>query len=381
MGLLDVFNTLEGQQALGLLAAAGPRSDGAGFGQRLQEGLASADNWKARQQAAKMQEMQMQQHQSAMAEAQRKLLQQQQLEALAKKYSTPAGFDYKGYASEVAGIDPMKALSVSQSLLKDTPVDKPNPRDFTPQSVSMFVKSGNFSDLVPVQKEHAGTELNKLIAERDSFPIGSPNRKLYEQQIQKLTTHQPQVQVSYGAPVAGVDESGKPVFFQPSKDGSTPAIIPGVAPSPRPIPESVQQSIRENNVVLGKIDKAIEEVRRNPSAFGMQNLVGDAAMQRFDPAGVEARAIVADIGGQKIHDRSGAAVSVGEAERLKPYIPAATDKPETVAKKLKLFQAEYAAMQKELQGGASVSDASKGKTPIATKRFNPATGKLENVSN
>ena len=48
-GLLDIFDTMGGQQALGLLAAAGPRADGAGFGQRLQEGLGAADAWKARQ--------------------------------------------------------------------------------------------------------------------------------------------------------------------------------------------------------------------------------------------------------------------------------------------------------------------------------------------
>lgn len=38
--------------------------------------------------------------------------------------------------------------------------------------------------------------------------------------------------VSYGAPVAGVDSAGNPIYFQPSKDGGKPAIIPGVAPTP-----------------------------------------------------------------------------------------------------------------------------------------------------
>jgi len=39
--------------------------------------------------------------------------------------------------------------------------------------------------------------------------------------------------VNYGSPVAGVDEQGNPVFFQPSKGGGAPAIVPGVRPSPR----------------------------------------------------------------------------------------------------------------------------------------------------
>lgn len=49
MGLLDFLNTEGGQQGLGLLAAAGPRADGASFGQRLQEGLAAGPAWKMQQ--------------------------------------------------------------------------------------------------------------------------------------------------------------------------------------------------------------------------------------------------------------------------------------------------------------------------------------------
>lgn len=44
--------------------------------------------------------------------------------------------------------------------------------------------------------------------------------------------------VNYGSPVAGVDEQGNPVFFQPSKGGGAPAIVPGVRPSPKGMNES-----------------------------------------------------------------------------------------------------------------------------------------------
>jgi hypothetical protein len=82
-GLLDVFNSPEGQQALGLLAAAGPRADGAGFGQRLMEGLGNADAWRMRQAkmqqeavASQMQQMQLENMKRANAdqEAQRAIL-------------------------------------------------------------------------------------------------------------------------------------------------------------------------------------------------------------------------------------------------------------------------------------------------------------------
>ena len=60
MGLLDVFNSDEGRLGLGLLAAAVPRSDGAGFGQRLQEGIGSVDAWKQNKAKQAYLDMQMQ---------------------------------------------------------------------------------------------------------------------------------------------------------------------------------------------------------------------------------------------------------------------------------------------------------------------------------
>ena len=164
--------------------------------------------------------------------------------------------------------------------------------------------------------------------------------------------------VSYGAPVAGVDASGNPVFFQPDKKGGTPAIIPGVSPPKPQTPAAMQEKLAQNAVTLSKIDRTIAMIEDKPDAFGLKNYAGDVVMQRVDPSGVEVRAMIADIGGQKIHDRSGAAVTVGEAARLKPYIPAATDTLETVKKKLWLFRQEYAAMQQAINSGASVSQAS-----------------------
>lgn len=39
---------------------------------------------------------------------------------------------------------------------------------------------------------------------------------------------------NFGSPVAGVDENGKPVFFQPAKTGGAPAIVPGIRPPKDP---------------------------------------------------------------------------------------------------------------------------------------------------
>ena len=64
MGLLDVLNSEQGRLGLGLLAAAGGRSDGAGFGQRMAEGIGSVDKWNQQKQATALQKLQMDNYKS-----------------------------------------------------------------------------------------------------------------------------------------------------------------------------------------------------------------------------------------------------------------------------------------------------------------------------
>lgn len=53
-GLLDFLNTPESRMGIGLLAAAGPRADGAGFGQRLNEAMAMQDAYGQNQMRSKL---------------------------------------------------------------------------------------------------------------------------------------------------------------------------------------------------------------------------------------------------------------------------------------------------------------------------------------
>jgi hypothetical protein len=164
-----------------------------------------------------------------------------------------------------------------------------------------------------------------------------------------------------------VTVNGKPSLVQQDKrtgllyDVNTgKSVNGGVAPKSTDLPGSIVEKLAQNNVTLTQIDRAMQMVDQHPQAFGMANLAGDAVRQRDipligDPEGVDARAIVANIAGQKIHDRSGAAVTIGEMERLKPYIPNVTDNAETVKKKLTLFRQEYAQVQQELAQGRSLA--------------------------
>lgn len=129
------------------------------------------------------------------------------------------------------------------------------------------------------------------------------------------------------------------------------------------IPPAQNAAIIENTKALQNIDQAMAEITRAtgitlgpdgrptrvqgakptaPDALGAWNYLGDGIRQRTDPHGVPVRAQVANIAGQKFHDISGAAVSVGEAQRLRPFIPSDTDSPETALAKLANLRREYA---------------------------------------
>lgn len=116
------------------------------------------------------------------------------------------------------------------------------------------------------------------------------------------------------------------------------------------IPSPIVKAYVENSQAMRKIDDALAEAKLYPDAFGVTRIAGETINQRMDPKGVKARALVADIGSLKIHDRSGAAVTAAETPRLLPFIPQITDKYETIKTKLGLFRKEYEAIQKDVNG-------------------------------
>ena len=103
----------------------------------------------------------------------------------------------------------------------------------------------------------------------------------------------------------------------------------------KPVPAAAAKDYVENNSSLRKIHEALGAIDKNPGALGAQNYAPDFAMQRLDPDGVDVRAKVSDVGSLLIHDRSGAAVTISETPRLKPFVPSSTDTPETARKKLR----------------------------------------------
>ena len=127
-GLLDIFDTMGGQQALGLLAAAGPRSDGAGFGQRLQEGLGAADQWKRRKAQDEFQQMQMADHLAKIEEA-KAMRAQQATDQTAVRGALAGGghFDPRVFLQG----NPQASLGAMEQAMKYNGMINPAPKERT----------------------------------------------------------------------------------------------------------------------------------------------------------------------------------------------------------------------------------------------------------
>lgn len=142
-----------------------------------------------------------------------------------------------------------------------------------------------------------------------------------------------------------------------------------LAPKMKSLPAPIQKALLENDAALRKVDAALSSIESYPEAFGMSNYMGDMIRQRTDPKGVKGRALVADIGSLKLHDRSGAAVTASETPRLKPFIPAATDDVATIKEKLGLFKQEYEAIQNDINSTYSQEQGYR----VPTRTEKPAT--------
>jgi hypothetical protein len=251
MGLLDgaLDNDLT-RFGLGLLAASGPTNDpmkGA-FGNRLMQAVGSFDDYrkeKAQAERAKqMQEFQAFQMEQAKAQA----LQQQAAQADALKKRSIFSQNFQSAVGPSAdGFGPTRpmqfdhkqaAAQLGQAGFGEDALDlmskfAPKPADYRTvgNTLLQIGADGPKPVFTEAPKPAAPSPLSQLLEERNKYPEGSATRRLYDQLINKTTTHQAPVNVSYGAPVAGVDAQGNSVFFQPSKNGGAAAIIPGVAPA------------------------------------------------------------------------------------------------------------------------------------------------------
>lgn len=160
MGLLDSLNSDEGMQALGLLAAAGPSATPMSFGQRLfgamQQDQARRTEAEDRKMRLQMQQMQMQQLMEAAAGRKKAAEQEQQrasyLGAIDSSQGPPMQMSVPRALASGLSLPEIGALMPKQ----EDPMagfDKVSPKDYTPESLAMFVQTRNPGVLRAAQKD------------------------------------------------------------------------------------------------------------------------------------------------------------------------------------------------------------------------------------
>ncbi len=145
----------------------------------------------------------------------------------------------------------------------------------------------------------------------------------------------------------------------------------------RPMPSSAAGGLLENRRNARRAVDALALLngetlpggtQGDPNATGLKGYLPNQILNRLDPAGVDTRAAIADLGSMVINDRSGAAVTAAEFPRLAPFIPSEKDDPETARKKLQNFARNYGAIVNDTEefyraSGYNVPDAETTQQP------------------
>lgn len=191
-GLLDfAFSDPGARLGLSLLAASSPKLRGLGdvMAQQDQAKLQQQEAaWMKVQRDRKMQEWSQQDKENALAE---QFFQPatQGLAPLAGDASTgilpsagragtPASFDMPGYAQAMMKINPQRGLQLMQAMQKELPVDKIDPKAYTPASLAKFAQTKDYSVLEPRDKLEfvEGVGVNPFDKNNANRAIPNPNK-------------------------------------------------------------------------------------------------------------------------------------------------------------------------------------------------------------
>jgi hypothetical protein len=135
----------------------------------------------------------------------------------------PGGFDAAGYQQALLGAGDMEGAGQVSGFLPK------KPEDFTLSEGQVRYGANGKPIASAAQKQGDFERMLSAV-----YPPGSPEyARALRDKIAKDSTHQPPVQVSYGAPVAGVDAKGNSVFWQPDKHGGTGKVVDGFKPAPQ----------------------------------------------------------------------------------------------------------------------------------------------------
>lgn len=328
-----------------------------------------------------LQDMQLQQERQAQE-------QRAQENALRQRFATPenrpgdgigptqdAGFNFGGYANALAAVDPMRALQLKSSLQKEQPKLMnvgAGGAIFDPATKREIYRAPFKPDAQSLP------DIAKLQAYAATLPPGDPRRAQVDAAITKMTTHPAGVSVSYGAPVAGQDAQGNPVFFQPDKGGGKPAIIPGVAPpakEEKPLTEGQAKAVLFSSRMQAA-DKIMADLAKSGTNVSIpgatrNNVIGDVITAASPAAQQQLVQAKRDFVNAVLRRESGAVISPEEfANAERQYFPQVGDSAQVIEQKSRNRKSAIAGMRADVpQGRQGEVDAIAGganKAPAVT---------------
>lgn len=116
-----------------------------------------------------------------------------------------AEFDSNGFLQAYMAKNPIGALELQSKLAKETPFNKIDPKDFTPESIAKFAQTRNYGDLTPVRKKDFapdGRVVDLYTAEPGSA-YSDPNKPFMRDGNGKVVANAPYQRFELGKARAG----------------------------------------------------------------------------------------------------------------------------------------------------------------------------------
>lgn len=194
-GLLDMFDNPDAALGLGLLAAAGPRADGAGFGARLMEGVQYGQQYKQQKRKDKLLDMQQQEAELKLADAKRQAeIEKWALENAPKYFrpsvaAQPAQFQDLPQTPQAApaiaspmGLDPAQTRQLPPQQRMVSPAVPASPASFDQEGfLNAYAQKNPLAAMTLLQKDTAPVvvpEGGSLYTKNGTFlAMGNPKRE------------------------------------------------------------------------------------------------------------------------------------------------------------------------------------------------------------
>lgn len=348
MGLLDdLFNSESGQIGLGLLAAGSARSDGAGFGQRLQEGLGAGAKWKAQQQAL-LEAKQMQEYRAMQMEqykAQIEAAKQQQIQAAAKRAELPNIFSPASQGAPAMNFDQFQPQGTATGL--------PSQPAIAPREAGINVQRALMAGYTPDEIAKLDSLRNVGLNKVARTVKGMQGGREVEQQFDKFGRPVGQGMEQFRAPIE-MATGDKKQLLDPYTRQPVASFPMGMSPSDRVSmrgQDMTDARARDLNEITRGEKKKVEDLTKGSQIASFDTMLGTL---------------------ERLAQHPGLSRSVGVIGAF-PTMPG-TESANFKAE-LDTFQSQaFIPMVSQLKGMGALSDAEGKKLTAAVGALNPSMG-------